>query len=413
MSLPEDELATVRAGLRRWDGTDLQAALTRFRQRREADSRVEAASLRVRGALVRWGPAQVAAALSEFRFRRAEQRRSQLPVLLAAGAGLLIVALALGFWRFRAGSSGALAAGDPAEPSAGARQAPHPGVSASEPSQLRLDDGSHVTLQDHESRARVTESSPQQVVVTLETGGATFRVPHRPERVFLVKVGEVLIEDIGTVFRVERSDRDVVVQVIEGKVRVRAGEAVEELGGGSRGSYALGRPAAEPAEAAVSTRQEVPKPTWQSVAQQGKYAGAFVMLEREGFDSVRDTPQDLLLAADVARLSGHPSQAVAPLRRLSERHAGDPRAPAAAFTLGSILLRDLKRPAEAAGAFVRAEQLAPGGNLAEDALARSAEAWLRAGDAARARAAVERYRGRYPSGRHLAFLERLLQTDRK
>lgn len=416
MSHDEDQLAGVRAALRRWSSVDVAAALTRFRQRRDAEARLERASIEVRGALVRWGPAQVAVALNEFRFRRAERPWQRSPLLLAAAGGLLLAVLVVGLWRFGAGSPGARGAG-PSPLAAGS--APQPGVASSQPpQQLRLDDGSEVTLRDHQSQARVTESSASQVVVALETGQATFRVPHRPERVFLVRVGDVVIEDIGTVFQVERSANQVAVHVIEGKVRVRAGAAVEELSGGSQGRYALGRAAEaqQPGPAALAgsaAPEQPPKVSWQSVAQQGKYAGAYEILEREGFDSVRDAPQELLLAADVARLSGHPERAVAPLRQLSERHARDPRAPAAAFTLGSILLRDLKRPSDAARAFVRAEQLAPGGNLAEDALARSAEAWLRAGDRARAEAAVERYRARYATGRHLAFLERLLQTGRR
>ena len=93
-----------------------------------------------------------------------------------------------------------------------------------------------------------------------------------------------------------------------------------------------------------------------------------------------DDPAELLLAADLARRRQQPRAAVAPLQRLVERYPKDPRAPAAAFTLGWVLLTDLNRPRDAAVAFARAEQSAPRGALAEDAAARVAEAWQKAGD---------------------------------
>jgi transmembrane sensor len=108
--------------------------------------------------------------------------------------------------------------------------------------------------------------------------------------------------------------------------------------------------------------------------------------------------EDLLLAGDVARLSGHADAAVAQLSRAMARHPDDPRAPLAAFTLGRVQLEDLGSPREAAHAFARARELAPGGPLAEDALAREVEAWSRAGETETARARALAYTRRYPDG---------------
>ncbi len=105
-----------------------------------------------------------------------------------------------------------------------------------------------------------------------------------------------------------------------------------------------------------------------------------------------------MLAADVFRLSGHPADAVTPLQRVIDRHADDPRAPLAAFTLGRVLLDDLGRPAAAARAFARAGALDPDGALTEDALAREVEAWAKAGQAQRARTRAELYLERHPNG---------------
>jgi transmembrane sensor len=119
----------------------------------------------------------------------------------------------------------------------------------------------------------------------------------------------------------------------------------------------------------------------------------------EGPTAVRDEPGDLLFAADVARLSGHPELAVTRLERVIRAHQGDSRAPLAAFTLGRTLLDGLGRPREAAEAFARVRRLAPGGALSQDALAREVESWSRAGEAALARKRALDYLRAFPSGR--------------
>ena len=88
---------------------------------------------------------------------------------------------------------------------------------------------------------------------------------------------------------------------------------------------------------------------------------------------------ELLADADRARLAGRFEDGASLLQRLIREHPGDQRAPLAAFSLGRILLGELRRPAEAAQAFARVRTLAPDGPLAEDALAREVEAWARAG----------------------------------
>lgn len=151
--------------------------------------------------------------------------------------------------------------------------------------------------------------------------------------------------------------------------------------------------------------------TWRALARAGHYDLAYALLARSRFRDVADDPVDLLLAADVARLSHHASASVSPLRALLATHERDPRAPAAAFTLGWVLMNDVGRPRDAAAAFTHAEQLAPHGNLAEDAAARAVEAWYQAGDLPRAHDEMTRYERRYPHGRHEAALRRLLAAQ--
>jgi transmembrane sensor len=159
--------------------------------------------------------------------------------------------------------------------------------------------------------------------------------------------------------------------------------------------------ASAPLPAAAPPPAPAPSPprAWRALAQRGRFDDAYRALRREGPAAVPDEPGALLLAADVARLSHHPAQAVAPLRHVLDRYDHDPRAGLAAFTLGLVLLEELGRPREAAAAFARSRGIDPGGDLAEDALAREVEAHFRAGDAAHARQAAEEYLRRYPSGR--------------
>jgi transmembrane sensor len=109
----------------------------------------------------------------------------------------------------------------------------------------------------------------------------------------------------------------------------------------------------------------------------------------------------------VARLSRHPSEATRYLSRVSDGFPRDQRAPAAAFTLGRVLLEDLGQPGRAADAFRRAQQLAPKGPLASDALAREADAAQRAGQAERAKQLAARYIELYPNGPQAQRLRKL------
>jgi transmembrane sensor len=142
-------------------------------------------------------------------------------------------------------------------------------------------------------------------------------------------------------------------------------------------------------------------PDWRPLANRGEFDAAWPLVR-----SVRDDARDLLLASDVARLSGHPREARRWLEQLLARHPRDERAPLAAFTLGRVLLEELGWPKDAASAFARTRALQPDGPLAEDALAREVEAWSRAGETDRARAAAELYLQKYPRGQRAAGVRR-------
>jgi transmembrane sensor len=232
----------------------------------------------------------------------------------------------------------------------------------------------------------------------LRRGSARFVVAHDEQHPFRVRVGPLVVEDLGTIFAVARlSENEFDVAVEEGHVAVLCEGSRVELGRGQQRAFACGEP--EKQVAAVPSPHPPTTPAWRLLAERGRYREAYDSLHGEGKPAVRDETQELLLAADTARLSGHSSEAVPYLRRILVQHGNDPRAHLAAFTLGRVLLDELERPAEAAEAFERAR--APHAPLAEDALARAIEAWARAGDARRAHALALEYRRSYPQGRRL------------
>lgn len=246
----------------------------------------------------------------------------------------------------------------------------------------------------------------------LRQGSARFVVAHDEEHTFRVRVGPLIVEDLGTVFFVTRLAADrFEVSVDEGQVAVLCGTSRVELGRGARRTFECGTPdpaavpALQPTRSATKSPMTpspqapsgMPEDTWKSLAARGKYDQAYDSLRSEGQSSVHDETEELLLAADTARLSGHPADAVPYLRRVLETHANDARAYLAAFTLGRVLLDELGKPAEAALAFDRARTRR--GPLCEDALARAVEAWARAGNARRAHDLALEYRRTYPDGR--------------
>jgi hypothetical protein len=281
-----------------------------------------------------------------------------------------------------------------------ARRPQHPGVvpvAASQP--LILEDGSVVTPADGKADIQLVEQTPARTIVRLRSGGAKFRIRHDAQRLFRVDTGPIRIEDIGTVFRVDHEVGEKIrVVVSEGRIAVlhAANGWRVELGAGENRVFSTATEVIEPVKEAPA----VPAP---SAVADGTRA--------ESRTRGADNPAELLKAADEARRLHQPQRAVTPLRRLLEHYPNDPRAPAAAFTLGWVLLTDLGRPRDAAAAFAAAERSAPHGGLAEDAAARVAEAWQKAGDSRRAADAARHYERVYPSGRYITLMRGLIGNN--
>jgi len=153
-------------------------------------------------------------------------------------------------------------------------------------------------------------------------------------------------------------------------------------------------------------RRQVAAGRWVTLAGERRFGEAYGLLRRVPLRDLSD-PDDLMLAADVARQAGRPDRAVPFLERVVKEHPSEVSAQLAGFSLGKIYLDNLGAPALAARSFAAVRAMAPGGGLAQDALAREVEAWSRAGESGRARDAALEYARLYPRGRRLAAVRDL------
>jgi transmembrane sensor len=359
---------------------------------------------------------------------RRATRSERGPVWRAALAGATLAALLLLGLKVatRGGSGEALALADGRDLAA-LETAPNVG------DDVALSDRSKVT-RDAGAKLHVLENTGSVVDMLLETGRVHLHVQKGGPRRWIVECGLLSAEVVGTEFVVERDREHARVDVLEGVVLVRGDrvpDRVKRLGAGeslevhaeSRVSAAPQdtRPAPTPpvapstapaASAAASVRAGAgvlpsaapagSAATWRELARTAAYGRAYETLGEGGIakSSAGATVDVLLDLADVARLSGHPGEALAPLTEIADRHGDDPRASLAAFTLGRMLLDGA--PALAARRF---EQALAGGlptSLVEDAMAHVVDAQARAGNRSAALAAASRYEAAYPNGRHRA-----------
>jgi transmembrane sensor len=358
----------------------------------DLEARLRRGPLRVRSLFTPRPPAEIAS-------RVLRRRRALASLDIAVAAACLVLAIA--WMKTNTARKAVAEVAQPAPPSAVIEAA----------RVVAFADGSRAELSDGEAELRIDQDGPQLVRASLK-GAARFDVVPNSARAFEVRTGDVRVRVLGTRFSVEElAAGQTHVSVERGRVQVEWVGGNRTLVAGQSGVFPP--PALAPAEREPAKREAAPmapKPVateaWRDYAAKGEYDRAYVELNQKGRAVVRDEPADLMLAADVARLSSHPVEALAPLRKLCDAYPTDKRAPVAAFTLGRVLLDDLGRATEAAAAFEKARALWPSGPLAEDALAREVEAWKRAGNADRAAAASDQYLRQYPAGRHAAALRK-------
>jgi transmembrane sensor len=329
------------------------------------------------------------------RFPRRHSRRSVLAFLapgvaLAGVAGIALVAYVRhDVGPLRLANGGAIVAVD--APPAGAHVA--------------LSDGSSIELSAG-ARFEPIESSASSFIGVLDRGTASFDVQPGGPRRWQIECGLATVEVVGTRFSCAREPDRLHVGVEHGVVLVRgervpnrarrlaAGESLDvfdatvapatEESPAPAGGAAAPALAAPPVEAAGETPAGRPHagaagPGWRELARNGHHREAFATLGAQGIrrEVKRLGIADLFALADVARLSGHPADAIVPLQRIVDGFAADPQAPLAAFALGRLELDDLGRPGPAAAAFKRALELGPPQSLRDAVRARLAEAQAR------------------------------------
>ncbi len=347
------------------------------------------------------------------RYRRAaSSRRSASWRLVAVASAAVVVLAAFLVWSLVDRPTAARSAAGPLRLAAG-------GViegrlaASNDARTLDLSDGSAVSLRPRSS-LEVLENDGKAFVALLASGAARFEVQPGGPRRWTIECGLATVEVVGTRFSIRREPAAVRVDVEHGIVLVRSDlvvDHVRRLTDGQSLDVVLPRDEARahgPTSPAGATpappppRSDAPPATarWRDLAAGGNFTEAYGLLGPSGVRHVSEVGavRDLLTVADVARLSGHPREAVPPLQRILDDHPDDPGAPVAAFTLGRIQLDALGDPADAADSFARALALHVPPGLEEDACARLVEARARAGDAAGARRAAEEYRRRFPQG---------------
>jgi len=345
---------------------------------------------------VAWDPARTEHTLEGAQRKQAQQRTRAI-ALTAAAAALIVVGGAYAMLGSERSITEALAHKSDAPERA-----------------INFADGSKALLLDAAAQVIVERASDAAIDVRLPSGRARFEVSQHKARTFRVLCDDVTVQVLGTGFELTRKGARTHVSVLHGRVAVSWPSGTIELGAGESGWF----PAIAPATAERAATQEPvatrPKAddresaramSWRQHAEQGEFQEAYRMLPRDRA-RISDDVEELLLAADAARLSGHADEAVPFLQRVVDRHAQDPRAPLAAFTLGGVLMNQLGRPREAEASYARARAMSPSSALSQDALARQVEAAHRASDAAAARALALEYLEQYPDGRRVQAVRR-------
>jgi transmembrane sensor len=307
-------------------------------------------------------------------------------------------------------------------------------------SEIALSDGSHIRLLPG-ARMEPLESTGATFSAIVAQGRADFDVRPGGPRHWTIECGLATVEVVGTEFSCERGSGRLRVEVRRGVVLVRgervperarrlsAGESLDIREETDRSMVMAGnildpaalRERANSQEAVASdatvemANREDSQPRahgsvarpWRDLARRGRHEDAYATLGPEGLrrESKRLGVNDLLALADVARLSGHPAEAVMPLDRILGDFANDAQAPLAAFALGRLEMDSLGHAQAAASAFRKALALGIPRSLREDVRARLVEAYARSGDGRAAQRAADAYLAEFPKGRHVQAIQ--------
>lgn len=302
-------------------------------------------------------------------------------------------------------------------------------------------DGSRLNLQ-HEARARVLDLDAHGARLMLERGSLGAKVVHDEDTDWQVDAGPFRVHVVGTRFEVtwdpkqerftlELSEGSVAVSgphlqerclVPEGarlQVSLRAGQWQGACVANSPPVANADAPALPPAEvpppeqAAAATpaveSSTAPSTTWQQLARAGDHRAAWAEVAGLGFGTVKARARlgELMLLADLARLSGHAAPAAQALLDVRQRFPGSPEAGEATFLLGRVSADQQGAPARGALWFSRYLAEQPNGAFAAEALGRLMDCQRRAGQLDKAQLTARTYLQSYPRGPYAALAKHL------
>ena len=304
----------------------------------------------------------------------------------------------------------------------------------------QFSDGSTLRLSGN-SALEVEKNTNKTVRMALKHGRAQFDIVPGGPRKWQVVCGDITVTVLGTRFTVTRDHDQVMVDVERGTVMVTgkwvdggaqtliAGESLlienpslpplpPEIGEDEDDAVTPHEDAPEPAIAAPEIPEETsqrrrPKAEWKVHAEAGDFEEAFAELGSAGVAALTQKSKDiddLFKLADVARLSGHPLDAVAPLQAIVTNHPDNPRAGLAAYTLGKLYLEKLSSPKKAVEAFNDAIRLGIPEALMESAYVKKAKALFLL-SAVLGKWAAEEYLKKYPNGRYQDQVKTWLKSN--
>jgi transmembrane sensor len=251
---------------------------------------------------------------------------------------------------------------------------------------VALSDGSRIRVEPG-ARLIAERSDGRQFRAAVQQGTIVFDVKPGGPRRWTIDASDTRVLVVGTRFSVTRDDARVTVSVDRGKVQVRGAhvpQGVVALGAGER--LVIAPP---PAAAEAVDRAQTPPPAPAEPPARDEHPSAA---------SAEQSPDQLLKGADAARASGDYRRAARSLQRFLAAYPSDPQAAIVALTLGRIQLEHLATPRAAIASFARADRLGLPDAVAEEGAARLVEAYAKAGDKEKARAAAARYARRFPDG---------------
>ncbi len=297
------------------------------------------------------------------------------------------------------------------------------------PDTAALADGSSIVL-DPGARLEPLENTGRAISLLFVKGRATFDVHPGGPRRWSFECGLATVEVVGTRLSIDRTSERLVVQVEHGVVLVRGErvpDRVQRLRAGDRlevhadvatapSAVPVGQVDTSPGVTGSATERDIAssraapgraRAPWRELSTRGDYVGAYRALGPSGLgvaSTASEHVDELMALADVARLSGHASDAVAPLGRVVREFGRDPRASLAAFTLGKIHMSEGGGGRLAGRDFTDALRLGLPSSLTEDAYANAVEAFRRAGDTAQACSMAAEYLARFPASPRAASL---------